>query len=86
MRATYRYASDDRVVITRPQHLREMDAIRALRVADGLERDLASISDLDVRRMVEGGWRRSNEQFRAYKKEVWRRNEDTARRILQQDD
>ncbi|KDQ54573.1 hypothetical protein JAAARDRAFT_38258 [Jaapia argillacea MUCL 33604] len=82
-RESYTYADDDRVLITRPQGLSEIGALKVFRT----QQYIPTPGDLpefvhDVHEMLDGGWKRPVEGFQAMKKELWKRNKDVARRIL----
>jgi hypothetical protein len=94
MRKAYTYIDDDRVVITRPAAVPEMDAIKALRsgsasallASDPAEsgRTLASQPYIfqAVGKMMREGWIRPAEGFEAVKRKVWRENEAFVWRLL----
>jgi hypothetical protein len=87
IRSSYTYVakddSDDRVTITRPQFMREMEAIRALRT--GYHEGMSNVTKAEsahVERFLARGWKRSEEDFAAVKEAIWRRNEEVVRSVL----
>ncbi|KAG8987019.1 hypothetical protein FRB94_002815 [Tulasnella sp. JGI-2019a] len=85
LRNSYAYIDDDLLVITRPQAVRETDAIFALRT--GSTRHIAN--DFQVRefgtsiqRMVTQGWQRSPAQFEAIQAKVMDYNQYIVYRLL----
>lgn len=106
-RSSYRYAADDRVLITRPAALREVHALQLLRgsaIYSDKRRDVDPVQPLsklletyvpkmaghariaferDIKRMLELGWERSNEKYGQFKEELWKKNEDLARRMIE---
>jgi hypothetical protein len=94
IRHAYGYIDDDRVTITRPQALREMEAIYALRKQSFHFTEFASRHNIThgaevpelkaaVDAMLTQGWRRTPEGWDAFKKELWRRNREAARRVIE---
>ncbi|KIM89558.1 hypothetical protein PILCRDRAFT_190842 [Piloderma croceum F 1598] len=85
MRQTYSFI-DDRVTVTRPQAVREIFAVKALRtgqwspqlVVDNQVKNVMMAMD----KMIERGWIRSADQFTIFKDEIWARNAEVVRRIL----
>jgi hypothetical protein len=86
MRESYSFLDDDRVTVTRPQALREIFAVKALRTAQWAHQPaldhLAKEVTVDVRKMIEKGWIRSEAQFTSFKNEIWANNSEVMRRIL----
>lgn len=94
MRRVYGYIDDDRAVVTRPAAMREVHALKALRIGDAtsfLESDpagsgfkLSSNGPLTtaVERMVRSGWERDRGSFREFKEELWEKNEMAVERLL----
>jgi hypothetical protein len=94
MRDAYTYIDDDRVVITRPAVVREMDAIQALRSGNAsalLTNDPAESGMTigshgrareAVERMMQEGWVRPREGFMAVKRTIWNENERVVGRLL----
>ena len=94
MRKAYRYIDDDRVVVTRPAAMSEVSALKALRTRDasfflnfdpsGVGRNMSDILGLDsaVDRMLEVGWVREKRDVDEYKRELWKKNEALAERLL----
>ena len=93
-RRTYGFIDDDRVVVTRPALMSEVQALRALRT-----RDAAPFLAADPARtgravgahprvravaeaMIRDGWVRSAEGWRTWKAEVWARNRAVVEKIL----
>lgn len=96
MREAYGYIDDDRVVITRPQALREIPAIGVLRTGrytppGQKDSDTVLFTNTsifkerflkDVDEMIHSGWRRSLDGYREFKRELWAKNRAAVRRIL----
>ena len=94
MRGAYQYIDDDRVAITRPAAMGEVSALKALRTRDaafflnsdpsGVGRNMSEILGLEsaVNIMVEGGWIRQKSDVDEYKRQLWRKNELLAERLL----
>jgi hypothetical protein len=86
MRQTYTFLDDDRVIVTRPQALREIFAIKALRTGQwfprpNVQEHLKEVA-VHAERMIEKGWIRSAEQFAEFKEGIWKQNAHAVRRIL----
>ncbi|KDQ54542.1 hypothetical protein JAAARDRAFT_38216 [Jaapia argillacea MUCL 33604] len=79
----YVYANDSRVVVTRPQGLSDVAALKALRTRNWQPRpgDIPQFTE-DVTRMVAQGWVRSAEDYQTFKEELWAKNAEVVRRIL----
>ena len=79
-------ALDDRVTITRPQAVREVFAVKALRTGKWSPRPAIGyqVKEVarDVKNMIEKGWVRSADQFATFKEERWAQNRDAVQRIL----
>jgi len=78
---------DDRVTVTRPQAVREIFAVKALRTGQWSPRPAVNhrrVKEvaMDVNKMVENGWVRSADQFTIFKDGIWARNTEVVRRIL----
>jgi hypothetical protein len=94
MRHAYTYIDDDRVVITRPAVVTEMDAIKALRSGNAsalLASDPAESGTPigshgrareAVERMMQEGWVRPREGFMAVKRAIWNENQRVVWRLL----
>lgn len=93
MRKAYQYIDDDRVVVTRPSAMREVQALKALRTGSAsffLENDdstggsVAQLKGLvdGVHEMLRMGWVRDRASVREYKEGVWRHNEGVVKRLL----
>ncbi|KAJ7077126.1 hypothetical protein B0H15DRAFT_862438 [Mycena belliarum] len=88
MKASYKYVNDRRAVVTRPAGMREVEALRALRSGDAsyfLHRTGISLDSSTAKAaedMMRGGWRRSEEEFRSFKQDIWKANDGVAERIL----
>jgi hypothetical protein len=94
MRKAYTYIDDDRVTITRPAAMREMDAILALRTGSaagflasdpsrtGFSMGSNPLIHEAVEKMMSKGWVRSKAQFDDFKKDVWSYNNEVVMRIL----
>jgi hypothetical protein len=94
MRDSYTYIDDDRVVVTRPAVVREMDAIKALRAGNASSILASDPSDSGwtlgshpriregVKKMMQQGWIRPKEGFDAVKKNIWHRNDGVVWRLL----
>ncbi|KAG9022344.1 hypothetical protein FRB95_014926 [Tulasnella sp. JGI-2019a] len=78
MRNSYKYINDDRLLITRPQALREVETILALRTGSTnhiLNRHNSTRLMQEVDEMIRLGWKRPLSGFLNLKKELWKRNE-----------
>jgi len=86
MRESYSFLDDDRVTVTRPQVVREIFAIKALRTGQWSPRPAldhhAKEVMMDVNKMIQKGWIRSTDEFTKFKQEIWARNSNIIRRIL----
>lgn len=86
MREAYGYINDNRVVITRPQALREIAAIGAFRDARTPELEQSSVFTgrfaEDVTLMLKEGWQKSQRSFRDFKEELWKENQNSIKRAL----
>ncbi|KAG8886423.1 hypothetical protein FRB98_001284 [Tulasnella sp. 332] len=85
LRDAYRYVDDDRVVITRPQGITEIQAILALRT--DLTKRVPNPHNStrlkhDVDEMVKLGWKRPLSEFSEFKMDLWDKNEDVIWKIL----
>lgn len=95
MRGAYVYVDDDRAVVTRPAAMREIAALKALRTGDAssfLETNIPHTqstvgSSFPIRKavdeMLSDGWTRSLKDKENYKRELWRRNDRLAEKLLQ---
>ncbi|KAK7055565.1 putative eukaryotic translation initiation factor 5 [Favolaschia claudopus] len=89
IRNSYTHIDDDRVAVTRPAAMTEVDALRALRTGkaslsvtgDAISENLKDMAR-EVENMIRRGWVRSAEDFQAVKAEIWRKNEHAVERIL----
>jgi hypothetical protein len=91
-KAAYQYAADDRLLITRPQGLREIHALKALRTgrwdsprATEMNRSARRLQK-EVKDMLEGGWRRSNAGFNDVKERIWKENDAVLVRSFKDED
>jgi len=94
LRNSYTYIDDDRITITRPAVMSEVQALKSLRTGHAsafLAKDpsgtgvaLGSNSRVksSVDAMMHGEWVRSKEGFNVCKRKVWRENEEVVRRVL----
>jgi len=87
IRAAYKYVSDDRITVTRPQAIREIHAIKMLRAgvlspSPDLSGNAVFQFEQEGQRMLEQGWHRTNRGFTAVKQRIWLANEDVVRKIL----
>jgi hypothetical protein len=86
MREAYSFLDDDRVTVTRPQAVREIFAVKALRTGQWSPRTAVKHREneimMDVDKMIEKGWIRSADQFATVKDRIWVLNTDVVRRIL----
>ncbi|KAI0773704.1 hypothetical protein C8Q74DRAFT_1201446 [Fomes fomentarius] len=93
-RRTYGFIDDDRVVVTRPQVMSEVQALKAFRTGDvsgflasdpaetGVTMgDIPAVRDA-VEHMMRTGWTRSTSGWADWRAWLWQRNTDVARRIL----
>lgn len=93
-RDAYNYLDDDRVLVTHPASMSEIDAIKALRTQDAtdfLKNDPSNSgfnlgSHAGIRRAVNDmllrGWERPNSGFEEWKRVVWANNDAVIARIL----
>ncbi|PIL36619.1 hypothetical protein GSI_00308 [Ganoderma sinense ZZ0214-1] len=93
-RRTYGFVDDDRVVVTRPAAMSEVQALRALRTGDAaafLTFDRAGVGmtmgempgvRAAVETMMSKGWVRSAGEWEQWRKGVWAKNDEVAARIL----
>lgn len=93
-RRTYGFIDDDRVVVTRPAAMSEVQALRALRTGDAsafLASDPAGVGmamgDLPavraaVESMMKGGWVKNTQEWERWRAGVWARNDEVTGRIL----
>ena len=93
-RRAYGFIDDDRVVVTRPQAMSEVQALRALRTGDAsafLASDPAgtgvTMGDIPavratVERMMRDGWVKSRSEWEDWREWLWQRNRGVAERIL----
>ncbi|KAG8851530.1 hypothetical protein FRB96_009203 [Tulasnella sp. 330] len=85
LRAAYTYIDDDRLVITRPQAVRDADAIFALRTGSTRHiRNDFRLEELNtsLRRMMLRGWRTSAAYFYAVQTKVLKYDQDIVWRLL----
>ncbi|KAG6902845.1 hypothetical protein C0995_010730 [Termitomyces sp. Mi166 len=93
-RHAYAYADDDRVTVNRPAAMREVAALKALRMGDTslflntpmplMSTTMGSNPQLKnaVESMLRRGWRRTKKEFDDFKIGIWKRNEDLAYRLI----
>ena len=93
-RRTYGFIDDDRIVVTRPQAMSEVQALRALRTGDAsafLASDPATsgvtMGDMPavraaVERMLHLGWTRTRDEWEGWRAGLWKSNTHVADRIL----
>lgn len=93
-RNAYTYLDDDRVLVTYPAIMSEIDAIKALRTQDAsnfLASDPSALgiaigsntgSRYAVDTMLRQGWTRPTMGFEEWKRGVWADNDDAMVRIL----
>ena len=93
-RRTYGFVDDDRVVVTRPAAMSEVQALRALRTGDAdafLASDPAGVGmtmgempavRAAVESMMSKGWVRSNGEWEQWRRGVWAKNDEVAARIM----
>ncbi|KAG6919187.1 hypothetical protein DXG01_008485 [Tephrocybe rancida] len=93
-RNSYRYADDDRAVVTRPAAMREVAALKALRTGDAssffnspmphMNTTMGSnrLLQTGVESMLHRGWTRTEKELDAFKIGLWKRNDDLAYRLL----
>ena len=94
-RQTYGFIDDERIVVTRPAAMSEVQALKALRTGDArsfLASDPAgngiTMGDMPavreaVERMMSKGWEKSKREWEQWREGLWRRNRGVAKRILQ---
>src|ERR1700730_15712509 len=77
---------DDCVTVTRPQAVREMFAVKALRTGHWSPRPGPSTEfqlkevKADMDRMIARGWRCSDEWYAKYKRGIWAQNAEVLKR------
>ncbi|TBU27701.1 hypothetical protein BD311DRAFT_778767 [Dichomitus squalens] len=93
-RRTYGFIDDDRVVVTRPAAMSEVQALKALRTGDAsafLASDPADIGlsmgempavREGVEKMMRGEWVKSNSDWEQWRASLWEKNNEVAGRIL----
>ena len=93
-RRTYGFIDDDRIVVTRPAAMSEVQALKALRTRDAsafLASDPAGIGMSmgempavreGVEKMMRNGWVKSNNDWEAWRARLWENNNQVAGRIL----
>ncbi|KZP29682.1 hypothetical protein FIBSPDRAFT_815775 [Athelia psychrophila] len=93
-RDSYSYLDDDRVLVTHPAAMSEIDAIKALRTGDasdflasdpsgsGFTMGTHSAVRHAVEDMLRKGWVRPKSGFDEWKQDVWAKNDDALTRIL----
>ncbi|KAG6821343.1 hypothetical protein H0H93_000204 [Arthromyces matolae] len=93
-RDSYAYADDDRAVVTRPAAMREIQALKALRIGDSsfflnspmpnMNTHMGSNQNLNdaVESMMNRGWRRTKREMDDFKVGIWKRNDDLAYRLI----
>ncbi|KIY73403.1 hypothetical protein CYLTODRAFT_342440 [Cylindrobasidium torrendii FP15055 ss-10] len=87
-REAYKYLDDDRVVITRPMMLGEVEALKVLRTGEWkngttLDPRVKALVQAEVDDLLRLGWKRSKSGFNAYKQQVWLNNERSMRRVVE---
>lgn len=86
MREAYGYINDERISITRPQALREIPAIAAFRAGTYSPPNATAphVQELvdDVNDMLRRGWRKTYNEVRAFKEQLWAENRKAAMHIL----
>ena len=94
MRAAYNHINDDRVVVTRPAAMSELDALLALRTNDPATfysnvtaSPNSQIGDSGILHGAVGdlllrGWRRPNSWFWEVKRGLWAENDQLVERLL----
>ena len=93
-RRTYGFIDDDRIVVTRPAAMSEVQALKALRTGDAsafLASDPAGIGMSmgempavreGVDKMMKEGWVKSNSDWARWRAGLWEKNNQVADRIL----
>ncbi len=84
MRASYTYADDDRVVVTRPAAMREIAAIKTLRTRHAVDEPANFQTKRAIQEMMDRGWTRSKREMQLFKEEIWMQNEEVVQKILMQ--
>ncbi|KDR85772.1 hypothetical protein GALMADRAFT_386332 [Galerina marginata CBS 339.88] len=94
LREAYTHIDDDRITITRPAVMSEVDALKALRTGDsssflasdpshsGITLGSHPGTRKAVEEMMQAGWIRSKEGIEACKQNTWTVNEMVVKRIL----
>ena len=93
-RRTYGFIDDDRVVVTRPALMSEVQALRALRTGDAAPFLAAPVAGTGmaagdmpavragVERMMREGWAKPAAGFEAWRAWMWARNREVAEKML----
>ena len=94
LREAYTHIDDDRITITRPAVMSEMQAIKALRTGDASPFLASDPTNSGIRfgdhrgireaveEMMGKGWVRTTEGFKQCKRKTWEKNEVVMMRIL----
>lgn len=86
MRQAYGYIDDERITITRPQALRDIPAIAAFRAGRYSPVNATSMHVeefiFDVDDMLRRGWRKTRDEIRTFKEQLWKQNWKAVSRIL----
>ncbi|KAG8964016.1 hypothetical protein FRC03_002300 [Tulasnella sp. 419] len=84
--ASYPFIDDERAVVIRPQGVREVAALKALRTGstEHLKKVMQASPEMawDIEQMMKRGWKRTNEEFSAVKRKAYENNERVVARIL----
>ena len=93
-RRTYGFIDDDRIVVTRPAAMSEVQALKALRTGDaspffasdpagtGLTMGEIPAVRAGVEKMMREGWVKSRSQWKQWREWLCQQNKDVAERIL----
>ena len=93
-RHTYGFIDDDRIVVTRPAMMSEVQALRALRTGDAAPFLAARVADAGmtagempavragVERMMKEGWAKPARGWDEWREGMWSRNRDVADKML----
>ena len=93
-RRTYGFIDDDRIVVTRPALMSEVQALYALRTGDATRFLARSVGDTGMRvrdmpavragveRMMQAGWRKPADGWDSWRAMMWDRNRAVAAKML----
>jgi hypothetical protein len=87
MREAYSFLGDSCVTAMRPQAVREIHAVKALRTGEWSPRPGAMQPQVgrirrDVDEMLRRGWKCPPEAYMGYKEQLWKQNREMLRKVL----